>query len=181
MELVDKARKRLYTTISFKQSIPSKLGEETELQKKMRLALRRRIAKNRPEAFVRYMKKEGNEAIEKQYKDFVSLAKRHKLGELVHKMFVPIMFDCLEIIVSNDDVCLAFPNYVGTNETFHNRVAFCIYIPDNEKFADVISEWLAQKLTPCRGISCRHCKRESCPRGSSAQKIEPCFDCKPQT
>jgi len=178
MELVNKAKARLFTTISFKQSIPTKLDRETKMQKNMRLALCKKIEKDPPASFVRYMKVKGNPAIKKQYEIFRKLAKK-KFGKLlVDNMFVPILFDCLEIIVSNDDVSLAFPDY--SEQRLKDSVAFCVYAPNNKPFADTIIQWLKNKLKPCRAISCPDCKSIDCPRRicKPNNKIKICSDCK---
>jgi len=172
--LVKSAKTKLYTSISFSGSLTPQSYEEELKCEQMYKELCNKITTSKEIKeleFKRYMKLPKSED---KTKDENKIQQEYNNLEIVikeaHKdksaSLIPITFDCLEIIVSDNDVCLAFPDYRGKKN--YDRVAFCIHIKDNEEFANIISAWLSKKLKDCEN-------------NSSDQKSETCLDCKIST
>jgi len=177
-ELVAKAKTRLLTSISFPKSLIANSDYEKQMYKKMHKALRNKIVKKQSKnfEFIRYIKNvKDNTAIQKHFKDFDTLTKKFHIGKVKE-----IMFDCLEIIVSDNNVSLAFPDYrdFRNKKSPYDRVAFCIQINDNKNFADIISAWLKHHLTPCKNI-CTDCKKAlTCTIDKKCPKCDFYLPCK---
>lgn len=138
--LVNDAQTRIYTTISFSKSLnPNPSVEEQEMLK----ALKKKI-KEKKASFIRFMKTTLPK-INDQKTTLTSFIKTIK-GGVYETYFKEIDFDYLEVIVSDNNVLMVFPNYTGDDTTLHEKVAFGFLIKDNQELADIISAWLLKKI-----------------------------------
>ena len=138
--IVEKSKKRLYTTVSFGKSFyPNPNTEELEMEN----ALIQKI-NDKKVSFKRYMKK-SVVGINNQYNYLQSIISS-LIPQVAHINIYDFNFDYLELIVADDDILMVFPDYRGTNSDLHEKVAFGFLIEDNASLADVLSEWLMKKV-----------------------------------
>jgi len=160
-ELIQNAKTRLYTSISFSGT---SLDEETssEEEKNLYQALYKRMERgNRPKSFKRYMNL-NSDAVKKHKAALDELVKKH--GD-VGVNLLDINYKCIELIVSDNSVILAFPDLKDKDPNLRECVASCILVKDHVAFADAISNWLIDDkygLAGCKNINCSECNAEIC-------------------
>lgn len=140
IKLVQNASERLYTTISFSRSLtPKPTSEEIEMQTE----LQKKISEKNT-SFKRYMNLNVG-GIREQYNTLKSLIDSVNPNPLSDYLY-QLNFDYLEMIISDNNIIMVFPDYRGNDTALHEKVAFGFLIKENKELADVLSEWLMKKL-----------------------------------
>jgi len=139
IDLVKAADVRLYTTIGFSKSLQS----PTKMEKDMQSALEEKI-KGKVVDFRRYLKTDIS-GIKKQY-DFLQKVVDDNIPLISEPFLYDCQFDYLELIISDDNVLMVFPDYRPSSKVQQEKVAFGFWIKENTSLADVLSEWLMKKV-----------------------------------
>lgn len=146
LNLIKEAQEQLYTTISFKDS----LIKENNLEKQMYDALVDKIKEsqdNTNDLVVRRYFKTSNENIRGQYDDLKKeLKKLLREEDEISKILIENEFDYLELIISDCDILMVFPNYSGADSATHNRVEFGFLIENNKDLSEKLRDWLLVKI-----------------------------------
>jgi predicted nucleotide-binding protein len=137
-QLVSKAKERLYTTIAFKKSL-SNGAYKQEMQ--MEDVLIKKINDVKDLSFKRYMKLDI-EGINQQFDRLKKIINENGSKAELYS----INFDYIEMIISDNNVLLVFPDYRGHDKSLHEKVAFGLLVKENKELSDVLSEWLINKI-----------------------------------
>lgn len=140
VKLVENAQERLYTTISFSKSLsPTPSTDEKEMQDKLEECIKKKEA-----SFIRFMKS-SLPNIKKQWDILENLVK--KVNPNPTDVYLrDINFDYLELIVSDNNVLMVFPDFRDDDKNLQEKVAFGFLIKESKELADVLSAWLIKKI-----------------------------------
>lgn len=139
INLVQNAENRLYSTIGFSKSLLT----PTKMEKEMQKALEEKILERKVD-FKRYLKTDIK-GIKKQF-DYLEGVINKSIKNVSDPFLIDSQFDYLELIISDDNVLMVFPDFRPPSKTLQERVAFGFWIKENTELANVLSSWLMKKV-----------------------------------
>ena len=111
----------------------------------MQKALEAKISEKEPRpSFRRYLKK-SLPKIYNQWTELETVIEKTNQNSKCPYLY-DFDFDYLEMIISDNNVLMVFPDYRGGDETLHEKVAFGFLIKENKVLSEVLSSWLIKKL-----------------------------------